>query len=94
MTKIMAMLTGTDSRQIIPAVHRDFQGIKDMAALVDYLNEILREMPDIPQRDTLFEFFTNIVNEMAQRKELPPSSNIPSAPVSYTHLTLPTNSLV
>lgn len=53
---IMAMLTGTDSRQIIPAVHRDFQGIKDMAALVDYLNEILREMPDIPQRDTLLSF--------------------------------------
>ena len=84
---IMAMLTGTDSRQIIPAVHRDFQGIKDMAALVDYLNEILREMPDIPQRDTLFEFFTNIVNEMAQRKELPPSSNIPSAPSTLDKLT-------
>ena len=75
------------SRQIIPAVHRDFQGIKDMAALVDYLNEILREMPDIPQRDTLFEFFTNIVNEMAQRKELPPSSNIPSAPSTLDKLT-------
>ena len=84
---IMAMLTGTDSRQIIPTVHRDFQGIKDMAALVDYLNEILREMPDIPQRDTLFEFFTNIVNEMAQRKELPPSSNIPSAPSTLDKLT-------
>lgn len=84
---IMAMLTGTESRQIIPAVHRDFQGIKDMAALVDYLNEILREMPDIPQRDTLFEFFTNIVNEMAQRKELPPSSNIPSAPSTLDKLT-------
>lgn len=84
---IMAMLTGTDSRQIIPAVHRDFQGIKDMAALVDYLNEILREMPDIPQRDTLFEFFTNIVNVMAQRKELPPSSNIPSAPSTLDKLT-------
>ena len=83
----MAMLTGTDSRQIIPTVHRDFQGIKDMAALVDYLNEILREMPDIPQRDTLFEFFTNIVNEMAQRKELPPSSNIPSAPSTLDKLT-------
>lgn len=84
---VMALLTGTDSRRVIPTVHHDFQGLKDMTALVDYLNEILREMPDIPQRDTIFEFFTDIVNKMAQRKELPAASNIPSAPSTLDKLT-------
>ena len=84
---IMAMLSGQDSRQMIPVVHRDFQQLSDMTRLVDYLNELLRDMPDIPERETIFEFFTDIVNTMAQRKELPPASNIPTAPSTLDKLT-------
>lgn len=84
---IMAMLAGQDSRQMIPVVHRDFQQLSDMTRLVDYLNELLRDMPDIPERETIFEFFTDIVNTMAQRKELPPTSNIPTAPSTLDKLT-------
>ena len=84
---LMSMLSGTESRQMIPVIHREFQGLRDMTQVVDYLNDILRDMPDIPERETVFEFFTNIVNEMVQRKELPPTSNTPSAPSTLDKLT-------
>ena len=83
----MSMLSGTESRQMIPVIHREFQGLRDMTQVVDYLNDILRDMPDIPERETVFEFFTNIVNEMVQLKELPPTSNTPSAPSTLDKLT-------
>ncbi len=84
---LMSMLSGTESRQMIPVIHREFQGLRDMTQVVDYLNDILRDMPDIPERETVFEFFTNIVNDMVQRKELPPTSNTPSAPSTLDKLT-------
>ncbi len=83
----LSLLSGNDGRQMIPAVHKEFSSIKDMTGLVEYLNEVLRQMPDISQREQLFKAFTDIVNTMAQRKELPASSNVPSAPSTLDKLT-------
>lgn len=84
---LMSFLNGSDARSMIPVIHKEFQGLKDMTMVVDYLNDILREMPDIPERDTVFRFFTDIVNEMVQRKELPPTSNLTTAPSTLDKLT-------
>ncbi len=84
---LMAMLGGTESRQMIPVVHKEIQGIADLTTLVEYLNNILKEMPDIDQREDVFRTFTDIVNAMAQRKELPADSNIPTSPSTLDKLT-------
>jgi len=84
---LMSMLGGTESRQMIPVIHKEIQGIADMTTLVEYLNNILKEMPDIDQREDVFRTFTEIVNTMAQRKELPATSNIPSSPSTLDKLT-------
>lgn len=84
---LMSMLGGTESRQMIPVVHKEIQSITDLTTLVEYLNDILKEMPDIEQREDVFRTFTEIVNTMAQRKELPADSNIPSSPSTLDKLT-------
>lgn len=84
---LMSMLGGTESRQMIPVIHKEIQGIADLTTLVEYLNNILKEMPDIEQREDVFRTFTEIVNMMAQRKELPVTSNIPSSPSTLDKLT-------
>ncbi|MBQ8791469.1 MAG: hypothetical protein IJZ51_09175 [Ruminiclostridium sp.] len=84
---LMSMLGGTESRQMIPVIHKEIQGIADLTTLVEYLNNILKEMPDIDQREDVFRFFTEIVNKMAERKELPADSNIPSSPSTLDKLT-------
>ncbi len=85
---LMSLLDGgAESRSMIPVIHKEFQSLSDMTSVVEYLNDILREMPDIEQRDDIFRVFTEIVNKMAQKKELPATSNIPSAPSTLDKLT-------
>ena len=84
---LMSMLSGAGSRQMIPVVHKEIQGITDLTTLVEYLNNILKEMPDIDQREDVFRTFTEIVNTMVQRKELPTDSNIPTSPSTLDKLT-------
>jgi hypothetical protein len=84
---LMSMLGGTESRRMIPVIHKEIQGIADLTTLVEYLNNILKEMPDIDQREDVFRTFTEIVNRMAERKELPADSNIPSSPSTLDKLT-------
>lgn len=51
-------------------LNRQLDGIRDMTQLVDYLNDILKEMPAIPQRQDIYEALEEIVNKMAEKKEL------------------------
>lgn len=84
---VMSFLSGSETRNMIPVIHKEFQGLKDMTMTVDYLNNLLREMPDIPERETIFRFFSDIVNTMVERKELPPTSNQTTAPSTLDKLT-------
>ncbi len=85
---VMTFLDGSvESRKMIPIIHKEFQSLSDMSSVVEYLNDILRELPDIEQRDYIFRTFTEIVNRMAQKKEMPATSNIPSAPSTLDKLT-------
>ena len=84
---IMAMLTGTDSRQIILRYIVIFRGSRIWRHLSIISTRFSVKCRIYLSVTRFFEFFTNIVNEMAQRKELPPSSNIPSAPSTLDKLT-------
>lgn len=60
----------------------DFSKINTMQELIDTLNSLLRDMPDIPLRERLFGVFVDIVDKMAVKNELPQHGVRP--PVSST----------
>lgn len=60
----------------------DFSKINTMQELIDTLNSLLRDMPDIPLRERLFGVFVDIVDKMAVKNELPQHGIRP--PVSST----------
>lgn len=64
------------------AMLADFSKINTMQELIDQLNGMLRDMPDIPLRERLFGVFVDIIEKMAVKNELPQHGIRP--PVSST----------
>lgn len=60
----------------------DFSKINTMQELIDNLNSLLRDMPDIPLRERLYGVFVDIIDKMSVRNELPQHGIRP--PVSST----------
>ncbi|MCM1165062.1 MAG: hypothetical protein NC299_05450 [Lachnospiraceae bacterium] len=60
----------------------DFSKINTMQELIDTLNSLLRDMPDIPLRERLYGVFVDIIDKMAVKNELPQHGVRP--PVSST----------
>lgn len=60
----------------------DFSKINTMQELIDSLNSLLRDMPDIPLRERLYGVFVDIVDKMSVKNELPQHGVRP--PVSST----------
>ena len=61
---------------------QDFSKINTMQELIDNLNSLLRDMPDIPLRERLYGVFVDIIDKMAVKNELPQHGVRP--PVSST----------
>lgn len=61
---------------------QDFSKVNTMQELIDNLNSLLRDMPDIPLRERLYGVFVDIVDKMAVKNELPQHGVRP--PVSST----------
>lgn len=61
---------------------QDFSKVNTMQELIDNLNSLLRDMPDIPLRERLYGVFVDIVDKMAIKNELPQHGVRP--PVSST----------
>jgi len=53
------------------ALDSEMARLDDISKLVNYLNDILRSMPDIPERQILFEYLTDVINAMVDKGELP-----------------------
>lgn len=66
----------------IRLMHDDFAKVNTMQELIDELNSMLRDMPDIPLRERLYGVFVQIVDKMAVKSELPQHGVRP--PVSST----------
>ncbi|MCL2071945.1 MAG: hypothetical protein FWH07_06915 [Oscillospiraceae bacterium] len=60
------------------ALQSDLVKIDNITALVNYLNDILMQLPDVPERQILFEMLSETVSGMAEKGELPPDKQ-PSA---------------
>ena len=63
-----ALLTNPELKLALSA---EMSGINDIGKLVDYLNDILRNMPDIPERQAVYERLSEIINGMVEKNELP-----------------------
>lgn len=84
---LQSFMSGAEGRKEIPVLLKDFQNIRDISTLVDYLNNILKEIPDIPQRDNIYKSFVDIINNMVDKKELPAEAPKPTAPSTLNKLT-------
>lgn len=63
-------------------MHDDIAKINTMQEMIDWLNSLLRDMPDIPLRERMYGVFVDIVDKMAVKSELPQHGIRP--PVSST----------
>ena len=60
----------------------DFSKVNTLQELIDNLNSLLRDMPDIPLRERLYGVFVDIIDKMSVKNELPQHGIRP--PVSST----------
>lgn len=66
----------------VQLMHDDFAKVNTLQELIDELNSMLRDMPDIPLRERMYGVFVQIVDKMAVKNELPQHGVRP--PVSST----------
>ncbi|MCL2697898.1 MAG: hypothetical protein FWE74_07435 [Oscillospiraceae bacterium] len=66
-----SLFTGSENPEMKTVLSAELARIDDISKLVTYLNDILRNMPDIPERQTLYEFLTDVINVMVDKGELP-----------------------
>ncbi|MCL2036403.1 MAG: hypothetical protein FWG83_03335 [Oscillospiraceae bacterium] len=63
---------------LMNALRSDLSKIDSITAMVDYLNDVLQQLPDAPERQFMFEMLSETVSGMAEKGELPPDSAPPS----------------
>ena len=71
-----------EAQEQINLMHEDIAKVNTMQEMIDELNSLLRDMPDIPLRERLYGVFVEIVDKMAVKNELPQHGIRP--PVSST----------
>ncbi|MCL2109555.1 MAG: hypothetical protein FWH20_09470 [Oscillospiraceae bacterium] len=60
--------------ELSAALEAELAQADDISKLVNYLNDILKNLPDVPERQAFFEHLTDIINGMAEREEIPTGS--------------------
>ncbi|MCL1831949.1 MAG: hypothetical protein FWG45_03445 [Oscillospiraceae bacterium] len=68
------LLEGATDAKLLMAMQADLAKIDSIAMLVSYLNDILKPLPDTPERQLLFEMLSETVSGMAEKNELPAES--------------------
>lgn len=74
--------TGEEVQTQIDLMLADLAKINTMQELIDNLNTLLRDMPEIPLRERLYGVFVDIIDKMSVKNELPQHGVRP--PVSST----------
>lgn len=69
---LQSLITGNEGRKIMPALISDFSKFTTINDVIEYLNNLLSEMPDIPLRQEIFMSLSQIIEQMAIKNELPP----------------------
>ncbi len=76
-----------DGEEQISLMLADFGKVNTMQELIDTLNSMLRDMPDIPLRERLYGVFVEIIDKMAVKNELPQHGVRPPVSSTLDHLT-------
>jgi len=73
LTAVRQSLAGLASDdESLYALYQDLSETDSISKLVDYLNDILKLLPDTPERQSLYETLAETVSLMAEKSELPP----------------------
>ncbi|MCL2634534.1 MAG: hypothetical protein FWD34_08490 [Oscillospiraceae bacterium] len=73
-TTILSNLFNSGDTAMQSALRSDLAQANSISTLVDYLNNILSLLPDVPERQTLFEMLSETIAGMAEKGELPPEA--------------------
>ncbi len=66
---LISLVIEYDAKNVLSS---ELNQIDNISSLVDYLNNILKDMPDTPERQQIYDGFVEIINNMAEKNELPP----------------------
>ncbi|MDR0820871.1 MAG: hypothetical protein LBN40_00190 [Oscillospiraceae bacterium] len=71
--RILENVSDEDDPDIRPLISEELERVQSITGAVNYLNDILRAMPDGDHQMSLFDNLSKIINQMAAESELPPS---------------------
>lgn len=69
--QLLALLIPKDNPDAADVMKTVVRGTDNLSDMVDFLNRVLENTPDIPERQTLCDAFEHIVGGMAQKQEMP-----------------------
>lgn len=69
--QLLMLLIPRNAPDAAEIMHTVVSGTDNLADLVNFLNKVLENTPDIPERQTLCDAFEDIVGEMARNQEMP-----------------------
>lgn len=68
--QLLALLIPRDSPDAAEVMKTVVKGTDNLSDMVDFLNRVLENTPDIPERQTLCDAFEQIIGGMAQKQEM------------------------
>lgn len=69
--QLLTLLIPRDNPDAADVMKTVVKGTDNLSDLVDFLNRVLENTPDIPERQTLCDAFEEIIGGMAQKQEMP-----------------------
>ena len=69
--QLLTLLIPRNAPDAAEIMHTVVSGTDNLADLVNFLNKVLENTPDIPERQVLCDAFEDIVGEMARNQEMP-----------------------
>jgi hypothetical protein len=72
MATILAnLIEGAQDANLMTALQSDLAKMDSITSLVNYLNSLLTQLPDVPERQLLFQMLSETISGMAEKGELP-----------------------
>ncbi|MCM1054747.1 MAG: hypothetical protein NC394_04405 [Bacteroides sp.] len=69
--QLLSLLIPRDNPDAADVMRTVVKGTDNLSDMVDFLNRVLENTPDIPERQSLCDAFENIIGKMAQKQEMP-----------------------
>lgn len=74
--QLLALLIPKDNPDAADVMKTVVRGTDNLSDMVDFLNRVLENTPDIPERQTLCDAFEHIIGGMAQKQEMPAHNQV------------------